>query len=81
MTEFKREDRYLVLKRKDIAATLTKTETEILEALLWKIEKYRLNQGKPLLKCVVVESDWPEYKTTWDAIEVRMLGNPQGVLA
>jgi hypothetical protein len=70
--KFEREDRYLVIKRKDFAATLTKTETEILDALLWKIEKYRLNRGKPALKCVVVEADWPEYEQTWAAIEARM---------
>lgn len=72
MPKFEREDRYLVLKRKDIAATLTKTENEILDALLWKIEKYRINQGKQLLKCVVVESDWPEFEQVWAAIEKRM---------
>lgn len=30
--------------------------------------------GKAPLECVVVESDWPEYEPTWEAIEARMTG-------
>jgi hypothetical protein len=73
MIDFKREDRYVVLKNKDLEATLTKTEREILEALIWKIEKYRLNNKKPHLECVVVEATWkPEYEQAWALIKNRV---------
>lgn len=72
MVEFVKEDRYLVLKNKDIQGCLTKTEQEILDAIAWKIEKHRIKYNKPHLNCVVVESDWnPEYEQTWSLIETR----------
>lgn len=80
MKEFKREDRYLVLKISDCNTHLTIDERKTLNLMAAKVGIGRALSNKIDLKCVVVESDWPEYEPTWDAIEIRMLGNPQGVL-
>lgn len=73
MDEFVKEDRYLVLKNKNIQDCLTETEQEILDALVWKIKKHRVECCKPPLNCVVVESDWkPEYEQTWELIKNRV---------
>lgn len=76
MTDFIREDRYLVLKRRDIRNSLTDLEYQILCEITLKVEHYRekFRQKQPL-QCVVVEHDWPEYEPTWQAIEDRMLKN------
>lgn len=71
---FEREDRYLVLKRKDIERSLTPTERNILCELTGKIYLDRLEEGRGGLRCVVVESDWPEYESTWSAIQARVEG-------
>lgn len=66
--EFKRENRYIVIKRKH------------LENLPWSIQiplKPALEEADkllPKLECLVIESDWPEYEPTWAKIEARMTG-------
>lgn len=67
-----REYRYMVFKLKDIKAALTQDERGILKHLAGKVHDYRLGEGKAPLECVVVESDWPEYEPTWNAIEKRV---------
>lgn len=67
-----REYRYIVLKRKDVKAALTEDERGLLNSLCGKISDYRIGEGKAPLECVVVESDWPEYETTWESIELRV---------
>ena len=37
-----------------------------------KINEGRFRDGKPEIEAVVVESDWPEYEPTWEAIKKRM---------
>jgi len=70
---FEREDRYIVLKRSDIAvACLSREQLETLDDICRKVRMARVGNGKPDLECVVVESDWPEYEPTWAAIERRM---------
>lgn len=72
---FKRENRYLVLKRRDIHNSLTELEQQILREITTKVRLYREGaMQKPPLECVVVECDWPEYEPTWKAIEDRMRG-------
>lgn len=70
MTEFKKEDRYLVVKRKDMLKTLSEYE---LVDLLYLAERVQFRTQKTL-QCVVVESDWPEYDTVWAMIEARCTG-------
>lgn len=66
---FKKEIRYIVAKVKEVEAALDYEELRELSNLLEKVESYRVTQGKAPMECVVVESDWPMYNTTWDAIE------------
>ena len=54
----KRENRYVVIKLKD----LDEIGRKILPRLL-RINKIRS------IECVVVEPDWPMYEDTWTAIE------------
>ena len=70
----KRENRYIVIKRKDAEAALDKGQLEQLNGLSSVVSANRKKAGKLELNCVVVESDWPEYEPTWAAIEAR-IGN------
>ncbi|EGQ9962423.1 hypothetical protein FWP57_13180 [Vibrio cholerae] len=67
--EFKREDRYLVFKNKDIDLALTTDEKESLIFLANKVFLRRQEIGKAPLECVVVESDWPNYAEVWRSVE------------
>jgi len=70
-----RENRYLVIKYSDTQRCLTATENKILHSIADKVCNSRYIDGKPQLKCVVVEDDWPEYEKVWDMIEERVGGN------
>lgn len=73
--EFQREARYIVVKLTDLAsAGLSRGEIDAFNNFCDKIAIARASHGKPPLQCVVIESDWPEYEPTWDAIKVRMEG-------
>lgn len=66
--QFKREERYIVIKLKDLGGIPDHLRHEIVNAI--KAAEF------PQRECVVVESDWPEYAPTWAAIERRMTGQP-----
>ena len=66
---FKREDRYVVIKDKDLSR-LHSQQIRNLEDILDTLNYYRGLRGP--LKAVVVEHDWPEYETVWKMIETRM---------
>lgn len=66
---FQKEHSYSVIKFSDADAALTEDESEQLADLMAKVEWYSIEQGKTPLECVVVESDWPIYDATWDAVE------------
>ena len=68
----KRESRYYVLKYKDATAALTDSELLVLARIDKKVEAWRAKAGKHPFACAVVESDWPEYEPTWQAIERRV---------
>lgn len=73
MTEFNREDRYVVLKRKDLEHLPI-----ALQETLWSfLEKAEFSL--PPRQYVVVESDWPEYETVFKMIEARMTGVPNQI--
>lgn len=60
---FKREDRYVVIKLKDLAS--------------WQregLEHFLNGAAIKTRECAVVESDWPEYEPVWAMIEARMTG-------
>lgn len=72
--EFMREEHYIVFKISDVLEHLTTTEAIHL-ARLYEIQRVgRREAGKAELECVVVEADWPEYESTWRAIEARVTG-------
>lgn len=66
---FNRERRYLVAKFRDIHAALSTEERNQLSDLMQKIDAHRDAKGKRPLCGVFVESDWPIYQSTWEAIE------------
>jgi hypothetical protein len=67
-----REKRYTVFKDKDIYKYLTADEMECFDRVCSTIMRGRIMDNKPLLDCVVVESDWPEYEKVWGMIEARV---------
>lgn len=72
-TSFNREQRYIVIKMSDLAATmLSHSQLRTLGDICAGVHATRERAGKPPLDCVVVESDWPEYEPTWQAIERRV---------
>ena len=69
----KREARYVVLKLKDIdACEFTDATLSAFNGICDRVNQKRISQGKGLLECVVIESDWPEFEPTWAAIEKRV---------
>ena len=73
--EFTRENRYLVLKRKDIETFLSTHKQKQLFDLAEQVDDGRLAIGKPKLSTVVVEEDWPEFNGVWNSIKNRVTGN------
>lgn len=71
--EFKREIRYEVYKRKDIDNMPTAARKKA-RALLAELNALLDGYGVRARKCVVVESDWPEYEKVWQMIEERVTG-------
>lgn len=69
--EFKRENRYVVLKQKDIAI-LSTIDKQVLDDICDKIMVIRADRGKKGILAVVVEHDWPEYEYVWGIIKHRV---------
>lgn len=66
--EFKREDRYIVIKRSDLKKVPVAYRSHLVEPM------FSLLSHLPRRECLVIESDWPEYEPTWAAIEARTTG-------
>lgn len=68
--KFEREDRYIVIKRKDLE--------KLPLHLRAKLNDWFNSAGcdMPPRQYVVVESDWPEYETVFKMIEARVTGKP-----
>ena len=73
-TEFKREERYVVFKLSDVERYLTDADRAYLAMMKNEIDAGRDCANKPPFKGLIVESDWPEYEPTWQAIEARVTG-------
>lgn len=58
--DFKREERYIVLKLSDMD-----------ERQLHHIRHVINYEEIPLKECVVVESDWNIYETVWDLVQLE----------
>lgn len=70
MSEFKREDRYIVIKRSDLKKVPIAYRSHLVDPML------SLLSHLPHRECLVIESDWPEYNFAWLMIEHRMGGHP-----
>lgn len=70
--EFKRESRYIVIKKSDLEK-VDKSKQGYVNSILLLL----CNVPLPKRKCLVIESDWPEYEPTWAAIERRVTGAAQ----
>jgi hypothetical protein len=75
MSEFKRLNKYIVIKIKDAESLPACDKRKLLE-ICRTVDVARTLRGKPDLECVVVENDWPEYKAVWEMIKNRVEGNP-----
>lgn len=69
---FRREVRYVVFKISDIERYVTGEDKILISEVGRAIAIGRKSDGKPPFNAVVVEQDWPEFETTWAAIEARM---------
>ena len=58
MSDFKREERYIVFKIKELTIGQT-----------CDLRDYIAEQGIKTPECTVVESDWPNYEHVWQTIE------------
>lgn len=67
---FQREDRYIVIKRSDLANVPANYRSALVDPI------YPLLAHLPSRECLVIESDWPEYEPAWAAIERRVTGAP-----
>lgn len=73
---FTKEIRYLVVKHTDMLNYLTEVEQSTLKYLAAECERRRSTiSGRVPREYVVVESDWPEYEPTWQAIKLRSENN------
>nr|DAL60018.1 MAG TPA_asm: hypothetical protein [Caudoviricetes sp.] len=73
----KREDRYIVIKRIDLEAAqaaghVGNIEIAALNYIETCVDRMRFEREKQPLKCIVVESDWPEYEHVWELIRLRV---------
>jgi hypothetical protein len=65
MSEFKREDRYITIKRKNLSADQAEWLNNFIEVC-----------EIPIVASAVVEADWPEYEPVWKMIQDRIQGHP-----
>lgn len=73
MSEFQREDRYIVIKRSD----MEKLPIDVRRNFSGRCRNFyeqMLIAGAPARSFLVIESDWPEYEPAWQMIEDRMSG-------
>lgn len=74
---FELEHRYIVFKIKDVLsfdekAPSTPSITSILNWCAKRLTKHREDQNRQELKCIVIESDWPEYPLILEMLRNRV---------
>jgi hypothetical protein len=74
MSEFNREDRYVVIKRSDVENYWRADVRKQFMAALGRLNEHHVRI--PQRQYLVIESDWPEYEPAWQMIERRMDGQP-----
>lgn len=73
MSDFIREDRYVVVKRSDIDKA-SAPAAKAFSAACRSLHDSMLKNGAPARSFLVIESDWPEYEVAYQMIEARMSG-------
>lgn len=73
MSDFIREDRYVVVKRSDIDKS-SAPAAKAFSAACRSLHDSMLKNGAPARSFLVIESDWPEYEVAYQMIEARMYG-------
>ena len=71
MSEFVREDRYLVFKHRDLDAlfAIAPESKDTLYRIIKEVKNIREAHNKLPLECVVIESDWDCYEKAWELVE------------
>lgn len=72
---FEKQERYLVLKLKDIENYLNPALKDQAAQASQVINLSRKLDSKPILECVVIESDWKCYKDAWHLVELEVSGD------
>ncbi len=67
--KFKKEERYLVIKRDDIMQYLTPESQGVIYALAETINNRRLNDGRGFNRYICVNDDAPYANEVWKMIE------------
>jgi len=67
---FERENRYIIIKRSDLQNVPVAYRSSLVDPM------FSLLSHLPSRKCLVIESDWPEYESYWQMIERRVTGQP-----
>lgn len=67
---FQRENRYIVIKRKDLDAAAAEGAVDASFAEVLDV----ICDNLPTRECLVIESDWPEYEPAWRMIQARVEG-------
>jgi len=83
MSEFKKEQRYIVIKKADLDYAcnhdaFSEEELMYFDELLLKVQIARTQRTQipnNELECVVIESDWRCYDTAWDLVEAEHIVN------
>ncbi|EIM13825.1 hypothetical protein [Pseudomonas chlororaphis] len=70
---FQREDRYIVIKRSDLDK-MSPLDRDVALSNLEHVAALLFGWNAPERKCLVIESDWPEYEPAWQMVERRMTG-------
>jgi hypothetical protein len=76
MVEFKREERYVVLKKSDFTGPEGQARLTDALAMAKGVTFARSIMGQPERKFLVIESDWPEFDPIWEEIQRRMEDKP-----
>lgn len=79
--EFKKEDKYLVLKWADIDSCLTEFQQEELGVICRVVNTKRAMRGKKRNSYIVVNKDEPYAEVVWKLVEINELARAAGVEA
>lgn len=74
-TEFRREQRYIVIKQSDMQRYLSAADREQIDRLCGVIRAGREADGRGNQLSAVVEHDWPEYEIVWAMLRARLAGH------